>query len=309
MSTQRIGNLGIAPGAIDLKNIVRGILLQTFADDGSRNVIDFTGGEKTLTKVELELHLVDPDISKRWHLLPAFNDADLPKSDTVLDTAPDGTNFRVRDGIRSATIMMKAQDSGLLKGLTTGECGGVAEWSVFFIDKCGVIVTEEVDLDIGRPLEIAKSTFDSIYHFANNTIVNDVTINFDIDKFFRDEDITPVAVDADADILRAVGVVPVNMAISAITTTGFIATGTFDTGFLGDKALFTGAVAADFDLNELSPAPGTITITTVVETPALSGIYVFVIPTQDTDDVLELTSSATGVANKFEMRAEEILIP
>ena len=71
------------------------------------------------------------------------------------------------------------------------------------------------------------------------------------------------------------------------------ATTKFNTGFLGNRVKFTGAVAGDFELNA-----GAITITTAVETPALSGIYVFVFPSTPTTDIT-LTSSAAGLVKKL----------
>lgn len=306
MSDQQIGNLGIATGSVVSENVVRGILVPTFSNDKERNVIDHTGGETSLTKLELKAHLTDPDISKRWQLLPAFNDADLPIADSVKDTAPDGIEFNVRKGSRSFTAMMKNQDSVLLKGLTTADCRGVADWSMFLIEggTCASILTEEVDFNIGRPYGISKGTFEAIYHYANNTTKNDITILFTLDKFFRDENIRLVEVDKDADILRATGVVPVEITdISSITATGMTATMKFNTGFLGARKVFTGAVDTDFELNA-----GAVTITTVTENPTLSGIYDFVFPSTPAT-VITVTSSAAGVVEKFEVIAKDFLTP
>ena len=308
MSTQVIGNTGIGTDSKVFKTAVKGYLVQTFADDGSRNVLDLTGSP-TLTKTAFDALLTNPDASKRIYPLPTFNDFEAPKAESVKDTAPDGVNFKVRDGIRSLKAMFKEQDTVILKPLVTAECGGVADWSIYLVDNCSAIMTQEVDADIGRPLTISKSTFDQIYTFATNATVNDVTITFDFDKFTKDDLFTLVEVDADADILNATGIVSVYAVISSISTGGFTATMTFDTGFLGKRAKFTGAVIDDFDLDEISPTPGSITITTVVETPALSGIYVFVIPVATSSDVLELTSSDSGIVKKFELRTSTIIIP
>ena len=68
-------------------------------------------------------------------------------------------------------------------------------------------------------------------------------------------------------------------------------------------------VAADFVLTEITPTPGDVTITTVTETPAASGIYVFVIPPATSADLLELTSSQEMLDKKFELKPVSILIP
>jgi len=304
--SEQIGNIQLASGAISLKNIVKAFIVPTFDDAGVRNTIPVG----PLTKAVLDANLTKEDISQRWQPLPIFNDALLPKADTVFDTAADGTNFRVRDGIRSFTGMFKGIDSVILKGLEVAECGPSADWSIFLVDRCGIVVTEEVDAGIGRPLQITPETFDAIYHYMTNDTANDVTIQFDFGKLIKDSRLTPVNVDEDADILKAKGVVSVNAVISAISLTGYTMTCTFDTGFLGEKVKFVGALAADFELNEISPVPGSITITTVVETPALSGIYVVVHPAATDQDVLETTSSAAGIIKKFELRpVRHIAVP
>lgn len=301
MSTQRIGNTGIGIGSKVFKTTVKGYLVQTFADDNTRNVLDLTS-DTTLTKTAFDALLFNPDPSKRIFPLPTFNSFEAPKAESVKDTADDGTNYQVRDGIRSFIGMMKSQDTVLLKALESGECGGVADWSIYLVDKCGTIMVQEIDLGFGRPLSISKDTFDQIYTFATNTAVNDITVTFDFDKFTQDSKFSQVEVDSDAGILTARGIVSVNAVISDISLTGYTMALSFDTGYLGQRAVFTGAADTDFALNEISPTPGVITIITAVETPASSGIYVVVTAAQTTADVLETTSSPAGIVNGFELR-------
>ena len=309
MSTQAIGNTGLPNGQKVGNVVVKGFLVQTFADDRTRNEINLTGAATTLTSVALEAHLVNPDASKRWYPLPKFYDAELPKADPTFDTASDGTNFFIQDGIRSFSAIHKQQDTILLKALDTAECGGVADWSIFLVDECEQIFVEEVEAGKGRPQKISGGTFNSIYQYASNTATNNITIKYDFSKFVKDSRIQLVQVDSDASILEAIGVTPATAVISAITTTTFTATMTFDAGYVGNKQVFTGAVIGDFDLDEISPTPASIVITTVTENPAASGIYDFVFPLETTADVLELTSSTVGIATKFQVRPASILIP
>ena len=307
--SQVIGNTGIPSGAKIGKNIVKAFLVQTFADDGTRNTIDLSSAT-TLTSVALEALLVNPDASKRIYALPKLYDVDLPKADPTFDTATDGTNFFIQDGIRSFTSIMKEQDTILLKALDTAECGGAPDWSVYLVDNCEQVVVEEVDAKIGRPLKIAGGTFNSIYQFAvTGSATNNLTINWDFDKTIKDSRLQLIQVDANADILNATSVVPVNGVVSSITTTTATVTMTFDAGYVGNKQVFTGAVIGDFDLAEISPTPAAIVITSVTENPASSGIYDLVYPLETTADILELTSSTAGIAKKFQLRPASILIP
>lgn len=308
MATQAIGNTGISSGAKIGKKVVKGFLVQTFADDGTRNELDGTGGDYTLTSAALLALTCHADPSKRWYPLPKFYDVELPKGDNVLDTAGDGTNFLVQEGVRSFSAMHKAQDASLLKALDSIECAGSADWSIFLVDTCEQVFVEEVEANKGRPLRISQDTFNAIYNFATDTTVNNIMITYDFDKFIKDSRLRLVAVDEDADILRSTGLITVRVAYSAISTTGFTATMNFDFGNLGALQAYEGAVITDFALNEIAPTPGVVTISTVTETSA--GVYDFTFPAESTNDVLELTSSAAGLAKKFEVEADsQVTIP
>jgi hypothetical protein len=301
MSTQAIGNTGIPSGAKVGKAVVKGFLVQTFATDGTRNELDGTGGSFTLTKVALDALLNHADPSKRIYPLPKFYDAELPKADNVLDTASDGTNFFIQEGIRSFSAMHKAQDATILKSLDSFECDSAADWSIYLVDTCENVFVEEVDANKGRPLQISQDTFAGVYNFATNSTTNNVTITYDFDKLIKDSRLKLVKVDEDADILRAKGLVTVRVAYSAISTTGATAVMTFDYGFLGDNQPYEAALTTDFELNEITPTPGAVAGFTVTE--GVPGTYALAWTLEATNDVLELTSSAAGLAKKFEVEA------
>lgn len=301
MSTQAIGNTGVSTGSKVFKRIVKGFLVQTFADDGTRNELDFSA-TTSLTKVAFDALVEHADPSKRWYPLPKFYDVEALKGDPVLDTAGDGTNFFIQDGIRSFNSIHKQQDATLIKALDTLECAANADWSIVLADDCDQLFVEEVEANKGRPLKIAESTFRAIYQFATDTTTNSIPIQYDFDKFIKDSRLTVVDVDTDADILNASGLITVRAAYTTISTTGATGTMTFDFGALGAKQAYEGAVTADFDLNEITPTPGPVTAFAVSE--GLPGVYAMTWTLETTGDVLELTSTAAGLGNGFEVEAD-----
>jgi hypothetical protein len=65
------------------------------------------------------------------------------------------------------------------------------------------------------------------------------------------------------DMRTLTGLKDVNNTVSSITTTSFTATLTYDYGTAVTKQPVKGLLIGDFDLNELTPTPGSITITSV----------------------------------------------
>lgn len=298
MSTQAIGNTGIPAGAKIFKKPVKAFLVQTFADDGVRNDLDFTS-TTSLTKAALDALVQNADPSKRWYPLPKLYDAVLAKGDPVLDTAGDGTNFFIQEGVRTSVFILKQQDATLIQSFDTLECAGNADWSIFFVDTCDQVLVEQVDAKKGRPLQIASSTFNVFYQFMTDTTSNNITVNFDFDKFLKDGRLKVVEVDSDANILKIEGLKTVRVAYGVPTTTAVTATMTFDYGSLGNDIPYTGAVTADFSLDEITPTPGVVPGFAVAE--GLPGIYAMTWTLEATGDVLETTSTAAGLTGGFEV--------
>lgn len=300
MSTQAIGNTGIPAGAKIFKKPVKAFLVQTFDDSGLRNDLDFSS-TTSLTKAALDALVQNSDPSKRWYPLPKLYDAVLAKGDPVLDTAGDGTNFFIQEGVRTSVFMLKQQDATLIQSFDTLECAGNADWSIFFVDTCDQVLVEQVEAKKGRPLQIATSTFNAFYQFMTDTTSNNITVNFDFDKFLKDGRLKVVEVDSDANILKTEGLKTVRVDYSTVLVTVTAATGimTFDYGPLGADIKYKGAVTADFSLDEISPTPGVVPGFAVAE--GLPGVYAITYTLEAQDDVLELTSTSTGLAGGFEV--------
>jgi hypothetical protein len=98
------------------------------------------------------------------------------------------------------------------------------------------------------------------------------------------------------------GLLDVNVDITTIGVTNFTSTQTLDYGSLISPIQVEGWVIGDYTLLDTGGSP--ITITTVVETPANSGVYIFTYPTQPSG-LVTLSASKTG----FDFPTTEITIP
>ncbi len=314
MGVSIIGNTGVRDSSIAFKKPVRMFLARTTADDGTVNEIDMTATNFKFDQTALDARLNESDPSKRWYDIGKIENVAITKSDNVIDTAGDGTEYFVQEGIYSNVLMLRKQDIVLLSSFDIAECGSSADYSVYMVDDCKNILVEEVVTNKGRAVLLANGTFNALYKFATDTEVNQIELKWNIDKSVDFGRLNTISGDdtVTADILNPQSLYNVNgVDLTSITTTGFTVTLEFDYGGLGKdkREKMKALVAADFVLNEITPTPGPVVITTAVETPALSGIYVFVIPAATSADVLELTSSQAMLDKKFELEAVTITIP
>lgn len=109
------------------------------------------------------------------------------------------------------------------------------------------------------------------------------------------------------DPLNYDGLVDTNIgAASDITTASFVANISFDYGAQANKEPFVGGVLADFSLEEISPTPGAVVLTSVTESVSNPGEYTFVFPAETSGDILRLTGLKTGFSFNNTI---DILIP
>ena len=314
MGVNLIGNTGVRDSSIAFKKPVRIFLARTVADDGTVNEIDMTATNFKFDQTKLNARLNEIDPTKRWYDIGKIEDVLISKGDNVTDTAGDGTEYFVQEGIYSSLLLLRKQDIVMLANFDIAECGSSADYSVYMVDDCKNILVEEVVQNKGRAILLANGTFNALYRFATDTSVNQIELKWNIDKSVDFSRLNTISGEdtVTADILNPQSLFNVNgVDLGSISVTGFTVTMEFDYGGLGKdkREKLKALVAADFVLTEITPTPGDVTITTVTETPAASGIYVFVIPAATSSDLLELTSSQEMLDKKFELKPVSILIP
>ena len=285
-------NTGV-PGCKTLPNVARKhIYVPLFADDGTKNRINLT--DDTLNSAYFTALINQADASKRWFPTPKIDNITDERSDPNTQDLDSGISLFVSQGSRDFTGMIIKQSPQYLGKLESFQCGA---FGVYTIDLDGSLIGQIVSeggKDYLEPIPVEEESFYPRYMPKTYSQVPMIQIQFSYRSDVQDSDIRLIKKTEMANFnwLDQNGLLDINVAISSITATGFTATLTLDYGTALDKIEAEGWVAGDFALAETSPSPGSISITSVTESAA--GVYDFVIPSQTSGDVLELTASKDG---------------
>ena len=296
---------GANTGGPESQNIidtgVKLVFVRLVADDGTVNSILSTD---TLDSTFLNAKLNHVDKSKRWYPIGAFADTE--------DNREDPTYQEFSDGSRDITNLGRRTWTGFLRNVSSRYLAKMESWfcqrfGLYEIDNCGNLVGSiSADGTELFPSSVNNKSFASILQKGTFTVAGGVRASIDFSTTMKDKDLRMIkASDISVDLLGPSfeGLRDVTSVISSITTTGLTATLTlpFDGFGITDPAA-TGWVLADFDLYNVTDS-ASIAITSVTE--GADGVYAFVIPTQDSADVLRLRSSKNG----FDMGDVSITIP
>lgn len=295
-----IANTG-APTTQDLIDIaVKYIAVPTFADDGTQNSILSTD---TLDAAYITAKLNNSDRSKRWYPLGAFVNPEETREDPTYEDYSDGSRSAVLKGRRTWSGKLLAHSSRYLAKLEGLFC---QRFGLYGIDNCGNLVGR-ISADGTKLYPVSVNQQSVVATLVKGTFTTSAGINlsFDFAQTMKDKDLRLIKEsDIVPDMLDVEGLRDVTTVISSESTTGFVATMTvpFD-GFLNPPPVAKGWVAADFVLYNDTDA-ASVTITSVTETGS-TGVYTFVIPTQDSADVLTLTGNKSG----FDLGSVTVTIP
>ena len=283
-----IGNTGFAKVCDASFKAVRGmIVVNTFAGDGTENFIE---ADTVLDDAFLTAQINETDPTKRWYPIQAIEAFDSTRAEPTNEELPSGAIEFIKQGARSASFQIRRQDARYLGQITVCPC---VELSFYLIDSDGKLMgmVKTVDGQDLYPIKMQPSSYYAGFVFGNETANQHLTVNF---QFALDENDALLRVYNDelveSSLLAAKGLLDVYATFTGVTTTGF--TAKLSTLFTkGDKFNASGLIAADFVLK----GDGTpIVITSVTETPAASGTYVFVIPITLTSVVKQLIPTKVG---------------
>ena len=162
------------------------------------------------------------------------------------------------------------------------------------VDSNGNLVGDKSEEGKLKPMKIDTNTWDVKVIDATDTTAPMVTLNFQWDKSILDSDSGFVSASDfadDVDWNDYNGLIDLFGSVSAVTTTSMkmAITNKYGSAATGQKV--SGLVLADFALEEVSPTPGSIVITSVTESEA--GVYDFVYPAATAGDVLSLSIAPT----------------
>jgi len=279
-----LSNTG-TPNCVPIQSVTSTMVMVAItANDGTLNGIDLNAPLPSFTAL-----INEPDASKRWFPLPKFENVELPKADSQFEEASSGRMVFLRQGKRSFTGELWAEDSSptLLGKMQNNRC---VEFGVYIIDVNGNLVGSQQGGFL-RPIPVDNPSFNPTYTFATDATVSKIMVAFDFNRLFDESTmymITPT--EAGINFNDLTGLIDVNFLNSIITSTSITFDAKLDYGTAINKILFKGAVSADFLLTN-NTTVATVA-TTVVENS--DGNYTVSFIAQTTGDSLTLSIAKTG---------------
>jgi hypothetical protein len=281
--------------------VATGIWLVPYFDaDGNVYTIDCA--DSPFDKTYFDGLVNEVDKSKRLYPLPAVDNVEDVRADSVVFTTSGGVNKVVRAGTRTFTGLLFDSPAFLIDSL---ESVGCSDFGVYFIDLNGNIIgNSKFEADKLAPFRIQKGTIDPTYIKPTDDQPSSIQLKFDFDRSEQDKNIGGISAN---DITYSPSLVKglldiVAGAATAISTTGFTTETSTNYGDTCTSGSLKGAVVGDWVLYNETQA-SSVTILTADESP--SGTYSFTFAAQTSADVLTLSLNKTG----FEMTPLSILIP
>lgn len=273
------------PNCVPLQSVTSKLIMVPLkANDGSLNYIDLTSPLPTWDDL-----INEADASKRWFPLPNFENVELPKADSQFEEANSGRMVFLRQGKRSFSGELWAEDSTptLLGKLQNNRC---VDFGVYIVDVNGNLVGSKVNGGL-YPIPVDNPSFNPTFVFATDSTTQKIMVTFDFDRLFDESTmymITPT--EAGINFNDLTGLLDVIFSVPGSTATTYQATLALEYGTALNPIQFVGAVAADFELfnNDTS------SIVSISVSEAPSGTYVFTFVAQTTGDEMVLSVVKPG---------------
>lgn len=272
-----LGNLG-HPNCVPKFGVISSLIFVPLkGNDGALNRINLLTPVTSTTFIELTQH-VDP--SKRWYPTPTFENVNMETAESLKEESASGRVSKLRTGKVSFTGEFWDEDS-------TPQMQGKLEkypcqdFGFYIVDDLGNLIGS-VDGTFLLPIPAESSSLDVLFNFKKDDTTQKLMVMFDVKRNFRTSTLRMISSSEGlVDFGTLEGLIDANIALSSITTTGFIATITTDYGTALTPSKVKGQFAPNFSLyNDTDSA--SITITTVTETA--DGVYTFVMPAQTVAD-------------------------
>tara|TARA_R110000772_G_scaffold9622_7_gene31548 strand:+ start:36 stop:860 length:825 start_codon:yes stop_codon:yes gene_type:complete len=153
------------------------IIVPLTANDGTKNRIDLNAPIPVWSTL-----INEPDASKRWFPLPAFENVELPKADSQFEEANSGRMAFLRQGKRSFSGELWSEDSTptFLGKLEKTRC---VDFGVYFIDVNGNLIGSEVDGYL-YPIAVDSPSWNPTFMFATDSTVQKIMLAFDVNRLF-----------------------------------------------------------------------------------------------------------------------------
>ncbi len=259
-----LGNTG-RPGCVPIQSVTSKLIMVPLnANDGSLNGIDLSAPLPTWNSLVNE-----PDASKRWFPLPAFENVELPKAESQFEEANSGRMAFLREGKRSFTGELWGEDSTptLLGKMKAGRC---VNFGVYVVDVTGNLIGSKVGGYL-YPIPVDNQSWNPTFMFATDSTVQKIMLTFDFDRLFDDSTMYMItATEANLDFNTLTGLIDVNLAVaSQVTTVSVTLDATFDYGTALNPILLQGVTGlTDWSIYDVTNQVAFGNPTGVSESPA-----------------------------------------
>jgi len=266
------------------------------ADDGTRNGIDISDD---LNDTYFDTWINQTE-DKRFFLTGEIVNVVDERGDSNVEEIQ-GVSYFVSEANRTLTFEITDGASPELKAAY--ESLRCKDLMVYHVTETSQLVGDGRDSSKLYGFKVERNTMDIKYMRRTKESLAKLMISFTLSNTVQDSDIAYIDYNdsesgagiLSCDLLDKSGLIDTNIgAASSITTTGFVTEITYDYGQQFNKQPVKGLVPADFILEEISPTPGTVVISSATENP--DGTYSFVFPAETSGDVLRLTGSKDGLS-------------
>ena len=275
------------PNCVPLFSVVSSMIqVPLTANDGTKNKIDLTSLPTWSTLVN------EADASKRWFPIPAFENVEVPKADSLFEESASGRMAYLRQGKRSFSGELWADDSTpqFLGKLQKARC---VEFGVYIVDVNGNLIGSKEGTDL-CPIPVDNDSWNPVFNFATDSTVQKIVLGFDFDRLYNDSSMYQInPTEAGIDFRTLEGLVDVTLTFSgSISVNSLTVKGAFDYGTAVNPIKYEGAsLTTDWSIsNESSGA--VLFPTTVAESPA--GTYTLTYASQTIGDSLKVSVAKEG---------------
>ncbi|QDP50832.1 MAG: hypothetical protein Unbinned2903contig1001_22 [Prokaryotic dsDNA virus sp.] len=285
------------PNCVPIQSVVSSlIVVPLYANDGTQNGI-------TLNSLPTWNDLVnEADASKRWFPLPAFENVELPKADSQFEEANSGRMAYLRQGKRSFSGELWAEDSTptFLGKLAASRC---VDFGIFIVDVNGALIGSKSSDDLYLyPIPVDNASWDPKFMFATDSTVQKIMLGFDFDRLFQEQTMYMINADEAIDFTTLKGLVDVTIFGQTAASTSAIDLKTkFDYGTAVNPLVFSGATStSDWDLYNVS-AGAAVPVLTVTESVSVPGQYALTFAAQTAADVIKISVARDGFIGDAEV--------
>lgn len=284
------GNTGV-PSCQEVMKVARAIILvPTFKTDGTRNSLDVSG---TIDQAAITLLLNEADENERFYPIPDFDNVEDVRADNVTQDLNSGVTIFIQEGPRTFSGMRMKSTPNELKKLQTFNC---QQLSAYYVDLGGNLIGKKEPGNATEffPIQIQKGTLHSKFEKATDAAVQMINMTWTWDQIENDAHLEMILSTETPDInwLTQRGLLDVTGSYGVPTTTTVTLTLKNCFGTAINKQPVEGIIDTDMVLNEISPSPGVVVISSSIEVSP--GVYDIIFAAATSADVLAITITKDG---------------